>query len=104
MKENLDNILQERNAKYGDWTTQAEVAQAIKNALKMGASYNSCTPAILEKLDMIANKMSRIVNGDPFYQDSWNDIAGYAMLSNGVTYSIDPNYMPKFHQNNVMDT
>ena len=48
MKENLDNILQERNAKYGDWTTQAEVAQAIKNALKMGASYNSCTPAILE--------------------------------------------------------
>jgi len=29
---------------------------------------------------MLANKLSRIVNGDPEYQDSWDDIAGYALL------------------------
>jgi hypothetical protein len=33
-----------------------------------------------ESLDMIANKLSRILNGNPHYIDSWTDIAGYATL------------------------
>jgi len=33
-----------------------------------------------EALDMIAHKIGRIVNGDPDYEDSWRDIAGYATL------------------------
>jgi len=33
-----------------------------------------------EALDMICSKISRIVNGDPDYDDSWVDIAGYAQL------------------------
>jgi hypothetical protein len=33
-----------------------------------------------ESLDLIANKLSRIINGDPYYDDSWRDISGYATL------------------------
>jgi hypothetical protein len=33
-----------------------------------------------ESLHMIANKISRILNGDPDYIDSWHDIVGYAQL------------------------
>jgi len=33
-----------------------------------------------EALDMICHKIGRIVNGDPDYDDSWRDIAGYAQL------------------------
>jgi hypothetical protein len=33
-----------------------------------------------ESLDLICNKISRIVNGDPWYHDSWHDIIGYARL------------------------
>jgi hypothetical protein len=33
-----------------------------------------------EALDMICSKMARIMNGDPNYVDSWEDIAGYATL------------------------
>lgn len=33
---------------------------------------------IVEALDMIAVKVSRIVTGDPTYLDNWDDIAGYA--------------------------
>ena len=33
-----------------------------------------------EGLEMIAHKISRILNGDPNYDDSWVDIAGYAQL------------------------
>lgn len=34
-----------------------------------------------ESLDMIANKISRILNGDCYYDDSWRDISGYATLA-----------------------
>ena len=30
---------------------------------------------------MICNKLARIACGDPMYEDSWRDIAGYAMLA-----------------------
>ena len=33
-----------------------------------------------EALEMIAHKIGRIINGDPDYDDSWVDIAGYAKL------------------------
>jgi len=33
-----------------------------------------------EAVEMIAHKLGRIVNGDPHYDDSWVDIAGYAKL------------------------
>ena len=31
-------------------------------------------------LDLICNKIARIVSGDSTYHDSWIDIAGYAKL------------------------
>jgi hypothetical protein len=34
-----------------------------------------------ESLDMIAHKISRILNGDPQHRDSWVDIAGYAQIT-----------------------
>ena len=33
-----------------------------------------------EAMEMICQKMARIMNGDPNYSDSWHDIAGYATL------------------------
>ncbi len=33
-----------------------------------------------ESFQMIANKIGRILNGDPLYKDSWTDIIGYATL------------------------
>ena len=72
---------QERGEKYGAWQKQALVSQAIKEAYKVG-NYDKCTDQVKEKLDMIANKLSRILNGDQFHEDSWDNIAGYATLPN----------------------
>jgi len=33
-----------------------------------------------EALEMILHKIARILNGNPNYADSWQDIAGYAQL------------------------
>ena len=35
---------------------------------------------MLESLTLICHKLARIANGDPFYDDSWKDIAGYSQL------------------------
>jgi len=78
----IDDLHEERGERYGDWTSQAEVAQAIKQSFTLGDSYQGASSQVKEKLDMIANKISRIVNGDPYWADSWNDIAGYATLPN----------------------
>ena len=33
-----------------------------------------------ESLEMVAHKIGRILNGDPFYHDSWHDCIGYLRL------------------------
>ena len=52
--------------------------------LDTAAMTGQCTQeeamAIVESIDMICHKLGRIANGDPFYDDSWRDIEGYARL------------------------
>lgn len=74
----VDNILQQRKATYGDYSTNAKVTQGIMKVIRMGENVNALNDMHLEGLHMIAHKMSRIVNGDPNHKDSWDDIAGYA--------------------------
>lgn len=77
---NIKEILAERGSTYGDYTDVALTSQSIKDALNKGMTREMLTPSMKESLDMIANKLSRIVNGNPYYLDSWVDIIGYAQL------------------------
>ena len=76
----VDTVLDERGATYGTFSGVARITQQIKHCLKQGDSYHKLAPDQKESLDMIASKLGRIVNGDPEYDDSWVDIAGYAKL------------------------
>jgi hypothetical protein len=73
--------LAERKARYGDFTDHARIAETINQALMSGMGWLQATPVQREALRIIANKLGRIVNGDPNYADSWHDIAGYATLA-----------------------
>ena len=73
-------VLAERGKRYGRFDKHAAVTQDIKRALFNCRSRESLAPDIVEALEMIAHKLGRIVNGDPEYDDSWVDIAGYARL------------------------
>jgi hypothetical protein len=76
----IDSTLAERGSRYGDFAKHADVTQAIKNAM-FDCRHRETMPAyMVEALEMIAHKLGRIVNGDPFYADSWHDIIGYAKL------------------------
>jgi hypothetical protein len=72
-------ILEQRGDRYGEYINVATTSQEIKRIISLGAA-TTADEDMRESLDMIANKIARIVNGDPFYKDSWQDIAGYAQL------------------------
>jgi hypothetical protein len=75
-------ILGQRAKTYGAFKDNARVAQGIKRVMAEHARERDRTFADdqWEALEMIASKISRIVNGDPDSVDQWDDIAGYATL------------------------
>ena len=80
MNKTVDETLEQRGNNYGDYRDVAYAAQELKKTLRYSKSWHSMEPYMQESLDMICNKMSRIVNGNPYYDDSWHDICGYATL------------------------
>lgn len=78
----INKTLDERGARYGTYMNVAKTSQLLKEILAqaMNENPNEVSHDVNESLDMICNKLSRIVNGDPNYDDSWHDIAGYATL------------------------
>lgn len=76
-----ESILRDRGKRYGSFEGHAAVAQAIKAAMRASKNWHALESYHKESLEMIAHKIGRILNGDPNYQDSWDDIAGYAKLA-----------------------
>ena len=80
MTKDITETLGQRENRYGNYTHVAATAQQLKETLRSGDSWVIMEPYMQESLDLIANKLARIVNGDPFYDDSWHDVGGYAKL------------------------
>lgn len=72
--------IEQREATHGDYRLQASAAQALKDIMRASPGWEAMTPAAKESCDMIAVKLSRVVNGSPDEPDHWTDIAGYATL------------------------
>lgn len=77
----VENTLRERGKRYGDFADHARVAQTIKRAFDDKASnYNDLPDMHRQALEVIADKIARILTGDFQYADNWHDIQGYAKL------------------------
>jgi hypothetical protein len=76
----INHLLGERGLLYGPFLGHATITQNIKAAMHNSANWDTLSPDQAEALDMIANKIGRILNGNPDYADSWVDIVGYAQL------------------------
>ena len=76
----ISTTLIERGNRYGDFSEHAKITQRLKRVMHAGAKWDDLTDSQKESLEMIAHKIGRILNGDPNYVDSWNDITGYAKL------------------------
>ena len=76
----LDSVLQERGSRYGSLMDNAAISQGLKEILHNSTNWGAMPPDMREALDMIVHKISRIVEGDFEYDDSWIDISGYSTL------------------------
>ena len=76
----VTETLDQRENRYGDYSKVAGTSQFLKAVIRQGASWPDMEDYMQESLDLICNKIARIVNGDPYYDDSWHDVGGYAKL------------------------
>ena len=77
---NIDKILAERGSRYGEFDEHAKITQNLKRAMENSPNWHKLPDYMKEALEMNAHKIGRILNGDPFYVDSWTDVVGYAKL------------------------
>lgn len=83
----VESTLEERGKRYGKFEEHACIAQALKDVMRETSldggrtfGWNRLSPDKKQALETIADKIARILNGDPEYKDNWHDIQGYAKL------------------------
>jgi len=76
----INKTLEQRGERYGKFKDVAATTYALQEILRDAKNHEHMADDQVIALDMICNKMARIVNGDPDYIDNWHDIAGYATL------------------------
>lgn len=76
----INDTLATREGQYGQYKTVSQISQDIKKVMRQSPNYYIMPDYARESLDMIANKMARILNGNYYLNDSWHDIGGYAAL------------------------
>jgi len=79
-EQTIKEVLQERGDRYGDFKDHAQLCQALKATMYSGQSWMDCTDSQKQALEVIADKIARMLNGDPHYKDNWVDIIGYSQL------------------------
>jgi hypothetical protein len=80
MTDTITQTLTERGKRYGKFVGHAKVTQDLKSVMHTNAGWTRLADDQKEALEMVAHKIGRILNGDPDYDDSWVDIAGYTKL------------------------
>ncbi|UOF81444.1 hypothetical protein [Caudoviricetes sp.] len=77
----VDNTLAERGTNYGEFNDFAEICQGLTLVAREQPGWDKLSNPHREALEMIIHKISRVLNGNPNYKDSWHDIQGYAKLA-----------------------
>lgn len=76
----IEETLQERGTRYGEFNQHARITQNLKRAMQDSPNWSKLRDDQKEALEMVAHKVGRILNGDPDYHDSWHDMIGYTKL------------------------
>jgi hypothetical protein len=76
----VEQTLTERGTRYGTFMDNAVIAQHLKGMAIQGGSWDQMKADQREAIEVIFQKISRILTGDPDYVDNWHDIQGYAKL------------------------
>jgi len=76
----IEKTLEERGTRYGSFEDHAVIAQELQDVMRSQNGWNALAADQKQALTVIADKIARMLNGDPGYRDNWHDIVGYAKL------------------------
>lgn len=76
----IKEVLEERGSRYGKFVDHAKIAQGLQEVLHQMPNWATMDYDMRQALVVITDKIARMGNGDPFYDDNWIDIIGYATL------------------------
>ena len=80
-EQSTDHILRERQGTHGNFSDGAKFVQAVMRAAMAAPMWAATTDVQRECIHHIAQKLQRIVCGDPNFRDHWIDISGYANIA-----------------------
>lgn len=75
-----DQILSDREQTHGSFREVAGYAQAMKQLMRSSRNWDRLDVAQAQALEVVADKVSRILCGDPSHIDHWQDGSGYFEL------------------------
>ena len=75
-----EELLSERQTTHGSFLDNARVSQALKTVVHSEENWDKLHDIHKEAIEYIFGKISRIIAGDPSFNDGWDDISGYAEL------------------------
>lgn len=77
---NTDQILRDREQTHGAYREVASYSQTFKQLMRTARNWERLDPVQAQTLELEADKIARILCGDPSYLDHWRDGAGYFEL------------------------
>ena len=75
-----DQILSDREQTHGAFREVAGYSQAMKTLMRSSRNWERLDVAQAQALEVVADKVARILCGDPSFADHWQDGAGYFEL------------------------
>ena len=76
----IEATLAERGTRYGKFADHAVIAQNLQDVMRDTGGWAKLAADQKQALTVIADKVARMLNGDPNYIDNWHDIIGYSKL------------------------
>ena len=80
MTNNINDILTHREKTHGNYSDVSKLSQTLKEILRDTPNWDKLNDGQKESLEMISNKLGRLLSGDANFRDHWEDIGGYAEL------------------------
>lgn len=76
----IEATLDERGRRYGEFIDHAAIVQSFVDRMRAEPGWARLAVDQRQALSVIADKIARVLNGDPDYIDNWHDMIGYARL------------------------
>lgn len=77
---NIEQTLQQRGNVHGDYVEASVFSDTVAQRMAETPNWNTMLPHQRRALNVIVDKVSRILHGSSQFQDHWHDIIGYARL------------------------